>query len=694
MFHPALRASVCAALALASSLPALAAVPDVVRDAVATGDCSTVIARTEGLTDPGARLVRGRCQVILGEPAAAADTLAQVTEGVYGDVAARVRAQALLDLGRPEEALAATEGHTLPGAEGLRLRLIRGQALIALGRSLDARPDLRALLSTDVGDEARYWLAIGGRDRGDTAAAVGTFRAVWFMSVRGPWSDKAAAELDELGHPVPRFDTEEDRVLVRRRLDALMGAHRYDEALVLLRKLHEVDPAGPLQMAWACFRGRDYPASVAWYRKALGAPAEASGSPSQLFHYALATSRTGDYDTAAVIYKRLMATHPGDDKADTASYKLGYLHADKGEWAEATAEFERHLKAYPRSSHTDEALWWMGWGAFTEGRDEDARAAWARLRAARPSSSLVPGTLYWTARSEGRKGNADAERDGLTQVLSRYPTSGYAWFAAERLDAVHPARPVAERPAWPAALASRPEVARSDALLAIGLQDLAREELRPLASRATDRQSKLALAWALIETGAYQDGQRIARPYCVAPWKGGDPVAQQACYPRPAASVVHRTAERFGVPDLVPYGIMTTESALDPSVVSIAGARGLMQLMPVEAEGLHRTLYGERPYHPDMLFSAPYNASLGVAELGTKQQALGDVLDGPDIVAAIAAYNGGETAVARWVEGLGGKPEFDHFAEQIGYTETRRYVRKVLGVVMAYRHVYGDAPEG
>ena len=123
MFHPALRASVCAALALASSLPALAAVPDVVRDAVATGDCSTVIARTEGLTDPGARLVRGRCQVILGEPAAAADTLAQVTEGVYGDVAARVRAQALLDLGRPEEALAATEGHTLPGAEGLRLRL-------------------------------------------------------------------------------------------------------------------------------------------------------------------------------------------------------------------------------------------------------------------------------------------------------------------------------------------------------------------------------------------------------------------------------------------------------------------------------------------------------------------------------------------------------------------------------------------
>jgi len=674
------------------ALPASAAVPQAVRDAVATGDCATVVPLTEGLPGADARLVRGRCQLALGEAEAAARTLADIDEGVYGDVAALYRARALLQLDQPQQSLDAAHGHTLPGDEGLQLRLVRGRALIALGRSLDARPDLRELLDTDVGDEARYWLAVGGEDRGDTAAAIATYRAVWFMSVRGPWSERAAERLAALDHPVPRFETAQDLALVDKRIDALAGAHRHGEALELRRRLHQVRPQGPLTMAWACFRGRDYAASVRWYRKALGAPESASGSPSRLFHYALATSRTGDYDTAAIIYRRLIAQHPGHDRADTASYKLGYLHADRQEWAQATERFAEHVAARPTSRHLDEALWWMGWGAYVEGRDDDARAAWTRLRQARPSSSLVPATLYWTARSAGRSGNAAAERTGLERVLSAYPTSGYAWFAAERLGAVHPARPSAERPPWPSSLAARPEVQRAEALLAVGMQDLARAELRPLAARASglDRDERLALAWALIHAGAYQDGQRVARPYCTLPWKGGDPVAQQACYPRPAASIVQRTASRYGVPDLVPYGIMVTESALDPDVVSIAGARGLMQLMPVEAEGLHRDLYGERPYHPDMLFSAPYNASLGVAELGTKQSTLGDVLDGPDIVAAIAAYNGGESAVERWVEGLGGQPEFDHFAEQIGYTETRRYVRKVLGRVMVYRHVYGD----
>lgn len=679
---------------LVSATPALAtpSFPDTLRNAVSTGDCATVLVETDGGRDEASRLVRGRCEATLGKPADAVETLAPIQSGVFANFAAATRGAALLDLNRPQEALTALEGRRLPGLAGLQMRITRARALLALGRSLDARPDLRALLDTEVGDEARFLLAVGGRDRGDKAAAIATFRRVWIDSVHGPWSDSAAEALASLGEPVPRFDDEQGRAFVLERIKALAKAHRHDEALELRRGLHQVRPQGPITMARACFRGRDYPASVKWFEKALGTPAQATGKDSHLFDYALATSRTGDYATAAVIYRRLLAQHPTSAKADTASYKLGYLHADKGEWDEATAAFAKHIAARPQSKHLDEALWWSGWGAFVQGDDASALLPWSQLQRARPKSSLVPGTLYWTARSMGRKGDTEGERRALERVVNAYPTSGYAWFAAERLGVRHPARPLAERPAWPSHLASRPEIERAETLLAVGLLEPARIELVSMASSIpkSDRSGRLALAWALIEAGAYRDGQRLARPYCTAPWRDGDPVAQQACYPRPAASVVQATATRFKVPTLVPYGIMTTESALDPSVVSRAGARGLMQLMPKEAEGLHRDLYDARPYHPDLLFNAPYNASLGVAELGTKQGMLGDVLDGPDIVAAIAAYNGGEAAVKRWVDGLGGQPEFDVFAEQIGYTETRRYVRKVLGTVMVYRHVYGD----
>jgi soluble lytic murein transglycosylase len=568
--------------------------------------------------------------------------------------------------------------------------MLRARAQLALGRSLEARPDLRRLLDTELGDEARYWLAEGALDRGELEPALATYRRVWADSTRGPWSDRAATRLLGLEHPVPDTFSPEGRALVQMRIAALDSARRYDEALELRRAIYT--GGGRLTMARACFDGRDYAAAVVIYRELLGEPNKVVGSARDLFEYALAASRIGDFASARRIYQALMSQHPADSRADTASFKLGYLHADRGEWPEARAEFEAHLTRFPGSGHADEALWWIGWSHFTSGEWVEAKAAFDRLQRARPQSGLVPAAAYWTARVDGMLGDAEAQRKGLETVLTTHPHTGYAWFAAERLGATYPPRPEAVRPEWPADIGRRGDVQRFEVLLSFGLQQEARAELVPVASHLASggREAGLATAWALIEAGAYKQGQAIARKYCGDAGSTSDPVAEQACWPRPAWPVVRATAARYGVPVLVPFGVMTTESALDPSVVSLAGARGLMQLMPVEAEGLHRDLYGDRPYHPDLLFSAPYNASLGVAELGTKQRLLGDVLDGPDIVASIAAYNGGEEAVNRWVATFDGAPPFDVFAESIGYTETRRYVRKVLGTVMTYRLGYGE----
>lgn len=683
-------------LSLLLSLAAHAALPAGVPAAVATGDCIDVVEKTSGIDTDDARLLRGRCQVRLDRPADAAATLAPVSEGVLGEYARLERAAALHALGEDEATLEALDGLRLPGRAGLRVRLLRGRTLIAAGRSLDARPDLRALLSTDVADEARYLLAMGALDRGEADPAIATFRRLWADSTRGNWSEEAAVQLLALGQPVPDVASADGRALVQQRIQALDKAHRYGESLVLRKELAVSAPpstrAEHIAMARACFKGRDYGESVTHFARVHGTPEAATGTARDLFDHALATSRTGDYDTAAVLYGRLASQHPGTAQADSARYKLGYLHVDRQEWPEARRALKAYLDHGGSKKHVDEAWWWTGWSHFVEGDTGAAVTAWKRLVAVRPDSSLVPAARYWTARASGLSGNAEAERSGLQVVLQRHPTSGYAWYAAERLGAVHAPRPQASRPAWPGALAGRKDVHRFDTLLALGLQDEARDELLPSSRSIASggRDAALATAWALIESGAYKEGQALARPYCTSPWKDGDPVAQQACWPRPAQQVVHAIAGRYGVPELVPYGIMTTESALDPGVTSLAGARGLMQLMPAEAGDLHRDLYGDRPYHPDLLYSAPYNASLGVAELGSKKTALGDVLDGPDIVAAIAAYNGGEAAVQRWADGLGGHPEFDRFAEQIGYTETRRYVRKVLGTVMAYRYVYGD----
>ena len=62
----------------------------------------------------------------------------------------------------------------------------------------------------------------------------------------------------------------------------------------------------------------------------------------------------------------------------------------------------------------------------------------------------------------------------------------------------------------------------------------------------------------------------------------------------------------------------------------------------------------------------------------------------PHLPFTIGGYNGGIEAVKRWEKAMGAGVEADLYTENIGYTETRRYVRRVLGYLMTYRYIYGQ----
>ena len=284
--------------------------------------------------------------------------------------------------------------------------------------------------------------------------------------------------------------------------------------------------------------------------------------------------------------------------------------------------------------------------------------------------------------------DAEAGRDALQAVVNRWPVSGYAWFALARLGRPLPAKPEATPPPL-GALAEQSSMQRAQALLSAGLDRWARAELA--AVRAQGRTQELALAWVWLEAGDPAAAKKLACRHAPDPWKDGDPVAAQACTPRPERRLVEAVAARHGLDPSLPYGVMVAESALKPEVTSPAGARGLMQLMPEVAERLHGDLFPGRPFDPDDLYIAPYNAALGTEELGRRHRSLTGLLDVTTVPAVVASYNGGEDAVRRWAEAFDGPPPFDTWSEAISYTETRRYVKRVLGYAMAVRWVYGDA---
>lgn len=135
------------------------------------------------------------------------------------------------------------------------------------------------------------------------------------------------------------------------------------------------------------------------------------------------------------------------------------------------------------------------------------------------------------------------------------------------------------------------------------------------------------------------------------------------------------------------YAIARQESHFDADAVSRSGARGLMQLMPSTA----REVAGQVgvAYNANKLNDPAYNAYLGSTYLQTQLKRY----DG-SLVLAAAAYNAGGGNVNKWLKTFGDPRQSNidavSWIEAIPFTETRKYVQRVMGNYMVYRARLGS----
>lgn len=141
-------------------------------------------------------------------------------------------------------------------------------------------------------------------------------------------------------------------------------------------------------------------------------------------------------------------------------------------------------------------------------------------------------------------------------------------------------------------------------------------------------------------------------------------------YPLPYEQQFIEATEQAGIERSWAYGITRSESLFMPDVRSSANAYGLMQLIPstgkLTAKSAHITYRGR-----STLLDPHTNIRLGTHYLGQVLSRFGN-----NQVLATAAYNAGPHRVKTWL------PEStwqaDIWVENIPFTETRRYVKKVL----------------
>jgi soluble lytic murein transglycosylase len=150
-------------------------------------------------------------------------------------------------------------------------------------------------------------------------------------------------------------------------------------------------------------------------------------------------------------------------------------------------------------------------------------------------------------------------------------------------------------------------------------------------------------------------------------------------FPLPYGSVVSSYSKTYQIPMALIYAIIRQESGFREDVVSPAGARGLMQVMPATASVVakqEKISYG----HKDQLFSFQKNIVLGVAYL---RHLARHFLQHPVLMAA--AYNAGPRQVNYWLKNHPPK-EMDIWIETLPWHETRNYLKNVISFYVVYQY--------
>jgi soluble lytic murein transglycosylase len=153
-------------------------------------------------------------------------------------------------------------------------------------------------------------------------------------------------------------------------------------------------------------------------------------------------------------------------------------------------------------------------------------------------------------------------------------------------------------------------------------------------------------------------------------------------YLTPYRDIVEKQAKIEGLDAAWVYGLMRQESRFVNEARSGVGARGLMQLMPSTAKWVARKL-GWKRFDLNDVNQVSNNVALGSRYLREIWTGLGR-----SQVLATAGYNAGPGRARNWQ--TDSTLEAAVYIENIPFSETRDYVKKVMANASHYAHTFGS----
>lgn len=645
---------------------------------------------------PGASMASFVRGVKLLEEGRAAAALPLITDRALlqtpvADYARYYRGLALMKLERYDEAASVLgdlasreiEGHLPEDAALLHAEVREAQkndkAAVAIYEALVTRKLARPAL-------AWFRLGVAANRAGQPMRSVEALQRAYY-------DFPATAESDQAGAELARQDVEINAALAPKELaraETLFQARRWTNARASYQRVRPF--VADDQRARIDMRLAAADVAVGRYREgrdALRVHLDGAHAEEAHFHYVNAARGLKLKDEHRRLARAFVDEFPNSPFAQEILNNLASAHIIDDEDDEADAVFREILERYPAGRFAERAAWKAGWAAYRADRFAEALQLFDKGSAQFPRSDYRPSWLYWAGRAAQQAGDIETGIARLRLAATDYHNSYYGRLAVTRLKETRGGTVTPTLQKAPAA-ASIPTADRIATLLSIGLNREAMDELLYAQRMWGDSpQLQATIAGTHRRLGNVRAGiNAMKRAYPQYLAAGGETLPGEileVIFPLDYWPLLQKYAKQRGLDPFVVAALVAQESNFDPVVRSHANAYGLMQILPGTGRQYARKL-GVRPFSTRRLTEAELNVRLGTQIFSDSIKKFGGVHF------ALAAYNAGDSRVARWQREKPGLPQ-DEFIDDIPFPETQNYVKRILGTAEDYRFLYGSGSD-
>ena len=369
---------------------------------------------------------------------------------------------------------------------------------------------------------------------------------------------------------------------------------------------------------------------------------------------------------------------------DYALYSLAKISPDD----KSIPLYKRIIKEYPHGDFASESMWEMMWDNYKHKKYKQALKVSKIHRHKFKNTNASAKVLFWTGKILEKQGKEQQAINCYKEVLNNYNTSYYAFRANGRIKGMKSGRDTL----WSVKNSNR----LNDSIFNIsnpypvykmyakyGGEFLELVELGDFELvSAYDITDEILDSWVNFKKGEDSKSCLKARNIIDEQYPNPD-INNDVCklaFPLHYVEEINFASRRNRLDAAVIISIIKEESHFNPEIKSPADALGLMQLLPSTAAHI-ASIKGLSYSNSSDLLKPKTNIKLGSAYLRSLYDGSGNMMY------AVASYNAGPGAVKKWVNNYHSN-DLDEFVEDIPYSETQNYVKKVFRSYWCYKRLY------